>query len=133
MGSYHVTLGSRIAWCNALRNLMKSHSVGPQQAGVLVCIAWAVAPVCRRSAVVCVAACSAAYTARAAVPECVSLCMQLVWRAPPCACSVGARGIAGEVSQEGHKTHKCPYPQARGVVGVSTATTSGQGVGPGTR
>ena len=61
---------------------MKPQLVGPWWAAVLVCVAQAVMPVCRRSAIVCVAACSAARTAWAAVPECVSLHMQLVLRAP---------------------------------------------------
>ena len=87
---------------------MKPQLVGPWWAAVLVCVAQAVMPVCRRSAIVCVAACSAARTAWAAVPECVSLHMQLVLRAPPCVCSVSACGIAGEVSQEGSKNAKMP-------------------------
>ena len=87
---------------------MKPQSVGPWWATVLVCVAQAVVPVCRRSAIVCVAACSAACTAWAAVPECVSLHMRLVLCAPPRVCSVSVCGIAGEVSREGCKNAKMP-------------------------
>jgi hypothetical protein len=95
MGFYLVTLGLCIAWCNDLRELVKSKLVGPWQATVLVCATQAIEPVYCMS--VYVLPCAWPHTTWAAAPiRAVSagvhfLCAQL------CVCSADVHGVSSVV------------------------------------
>ena len=110
VGSYCVTRGSRIARCDALRNLqsrnrsalggpLRSYALlGPSRPYVVGCVC------CR-------------VLGRSYRPgRCTR--MRIPVYATGVACTA-ACGIAGEVSREGCKTRNCTHPQARGVAGIS--------------
>ena len=99
-----------------LFEIYKSQLVGPRRASALVCTAWAVVPVCRMS--VCVAACSAAHTARAAAPVRAASAGGCSPYVRLCACLANMHSVSLIVGID-CKMQNYECPQAKGVAGVS--------------